>query len=85
MKKIETRKCPLCGGTMVKSKTKRGGYARFFWAPPWKSRTTGMLKPIIEATPWLCLDCGAVMAFVDDETRETLREEYEKERATGIV
>ena len=78
--KVETRECPLCGGTMVKSKTKRGGYARFFWQPPWKSKTTGLIKPFIEATPWLCLDCGVVLAFVDEGTLATLREEFEEKR-----
>ncbi|MFA4668647.1 hypothetical protein QDY65_09055 [Pyrococcus kukulkanii] len=39
---METRKCPLCGGIMVKSKSKTGGYARYFWQPPWKSKTTGL-------------------------------------------
>jgi len=81
MVRIETRKCPLCGGTMVKSETKRAGYARFFWKPPWKSKTTGILKPFIEATPYLCLDCGVVLAFVDDETLSVLREEFEEKRA----
>ncbi|WP_010884461.1 hypothetical protein [Pyrococcus horikoshii] len=57
---VETRKCPLCGGTMVKSKSK---YARFFWQPPWKSKTVGFLKPTIEVTPWLCLNCGVVLAL----------------------
>ncbi len=79
--RIETRKCPLCGGTMVKSKIKRAGYARFFWQPPWKSRTTGVLRPFIEATPWLCLDCGVVLAFVDGEALPTLKEEFEEKRA----
>ena len=80
MTKVETRKCPLCGGTMVRSKTKRAGYARFFWKPPWKSKTTGMLRPSIEATPWLCLDCGVVLAFVDEETLSTLRQEFEEKK-----
>ena len=81
---VETRKCPLCGGRMVKSKTKRAGYARFFWAPPWKSRLTGLLKPVIEVTPWLCLDCGVVMAFVDEDERSVLREEFEENREVGL-
>ncbi|WP_457751372.1 hypothetical protein [Thermococcus sp.] len=78
---VETRKCPLCGGTMVKSAEKHYSYARFFWKPPWKSKTTGLLKPIVEATPYLCLDCGVVLAFVDEETRNTLKEEFEQQRA----
>ncbi|WP_297505962.1 hypothetical protein [Thermococcus sp.] len=77
---IETRRCPLCGGTMVRSKTKREGYSRFFWQPPWKSKTTGLLKPFIEATPYLCLDCGVVLAFVDDEARSILRGEFEEKK-----
>ena len=81
MDRIETRKCPLCGGTMVRSKAKIAGHARFFWQPLWKSRTTGLLRPFIDATPWLCLDCSVVLAFVDEETLSTLREEFEEKRA----
>ena len=80
MSRIETRKCPICGGTMVKSKSERAGYARFFWQPPWKSKTTGVLRPFIEATPWLCLDCGVVLAFVDEDKLQTLRAEFEEKR-----
>ncbi|WP_456368175.1 hypothetical protein [Thermococcus sp.] len=65
---------------MVKSKSERAGYARFFWQPPWKSRTTGLLKPSIDATPWLCLDCGVVLAFVDEDKLQTLRAEFEEKR-----
>jgi len=84
MSEIRTRKCPLCGGTMVMSKTGRAGYARFFWAPPWKSRLTGTLKPVVEATPWLCLDCGAVIAFVDEDKLLTLRKEFEENRGVDL-
>ena len=77
---IETRKCPLCGGTMVKSAIKNYGHARFFWKPPWKSKTTGILRPFIEAIPWLCLDCGVVLAFVDEGKLQTLRAEFEEKK-----
>ncbi|MFA4803561.1 hypothetical protein P8X34_02185 [Pyrococcus kukulkanii] len=80
---METRKCPLCGGIMVKSKSKTGGYARYFWQPPWKSKTTGLLRPVLEATPWLCLDCGAVIAYIEDEKLQILREEFEEEKLKG--
>ena len=65
---------------MVKSKAKNAGYARFFWKPPWKSKATGILRPVVEATPYLCLNCGVVLAFVDDETLSTLREEFEEKK-----
>ncbi|WP_297504966.1 hypothetical protein [Thermococcus sp.] len=70
---------------MVRSKTKRGGYSRFFWQPPWKSKTTGLLRPFIEATPYLCLDCGVVLAFVDEGTLSSLREEFEEKRTEVSV
>ncbi len=85
MTKVKTRKCPLCGGTMVRSKTKRGAYSRFFWQPPWKSKTTGVLRPFIEATPYLCLDCGVVLAFVDEGTLSSLRGEFEEKRTEVSV
>ena len=66
---------------MVKSAIRNYGHARFFWKPPWKSRTTGILRPTIEATPWLCLDCGVVLAFVEGETLSTLRQEFEEQRS----
>ena len=69
---------------MIKSKTRRAGYARFFWAPPWKSKLTGMLKPVIEATPWLCLDCGAVIAFVDEDKLHILRQEFEENHGVDL-
>jgi len=80
MAKIETRKCPICGGTMIRSKKKIAGHARFFWYPPWKSKTTGILKPVIDAVPWLCLDCGVVLAFVDEEKLQILRAEFEEKK-----
>ncbi|MFA4645973.1 hypothetical protein P8X24_01665 [Pyrococcus kukulkanii] len=68
---------------MVKSRGKYAGHARYFWQPPWKSKTTGLLRPVLEATPWLCLDCGAVIAYIEDEKLQILREEFEEEKLKG--
>lgn len=82
---METRKCPFCGGTMVPSKTDLLGHARYFWVPPWKSRLTGLLKPGVKGRPWLCINCGAVVAYVDEKKLSILREEYEQKKLEGSI
>ncbi|ASA77505.1 hypothetical protein CDI07_04075 [Thermococcus sp. 5-4] len=80
---VETRKCPLCGGTMVPSKVERYGYSTYFWIPPWKSKVTGILNKAVYGRVWLCLDCGALIPYVDGDTVARLREEFETLKAEG--
>lgn len=82
---VETKRCPLCGGTMVPSKVESHGYSTYFWVPPWKSKTTGLLKSAVYGRGWLCLDCGALIPYVDAETVAKLREEYEQLKLEGRV
>ena len=80
---VETKKCPLCGGTMVPSKVKQYGYSTYFWIPPWKSKVTGILKKAVYGRTWLCLDCGALIPYVDESTVARLREEFETLKVEG--
>lgn len=80
---VETKKCPLCGGTMVPSKVERYGYSTYFWVPPWKSKVTGILNKAVYGRVWLCLDCGALIPYVDGDTVTRLREEFETLKAEG--
>ena len=32
------RKCPLCGGDLLKSRSHTWGYTSYFWKKPWKRR-----------------------------------------------
>ncbi len=77
------RRCPLCGGEMVKSRTNQAGYSRYFWRAPWE-RGLAKLGKGIDVYPWLCVKCGAVIPYVDESLLEKLRVEYEKAKASGF-
>lgn len=82
---METRKCPLCGGTMVRGKNYQSGYARYFWEAPWKRGIKAALKGPTPAYPWLCLDCGVVLAYVEEAELHRIREEYERAKMEGTL
>lgn len=82
---METKKCPLCGGGMVRGKSHQEGYARYFWRAPWKKGVLESLKGAVKAYPWLCLNCGAVIPYVNEEELQKIREEYEKARIGGVL
>jgi len=71
---VETRKCPLCGGTMVKAK---GETLRSSAVPPWKSKLQSWKSPGVEAEVWMCLDCGVILHYMREEDRVVLKEEFE--------
>jgi hypothetical protein len=77
------RKCPLCGGEMVKSGTNQAGYSRYFWRAPWEKGLAKLGKGI-DAYPWLCIKCGAVIPYLEESVLEKLRTEYERLRASGF-
>jgi hypothetical protein len=31
------RKCPLCGGDLLRSRSNTSGYTTYFWKKPWKT------------------------------------------------
>ncbi|WP_297438744.1 hypothetical protein [Thermococcus sp.] len=82
---VETRKCPFCGGRMVPSKVETYGHSTYFWVPPWKSKTTGIFTKAVYGRVWLCLDCGALIPYVNRTKLSILREEFEVLRTEGKV
>ncbi len=77
------RVCPLCGGIMLRGRTKQEGYARYFWKEPWRkglSKLGGGVNPY----PWLCLSCGAVIPYVEGRDLERIKREYEREKMRGF-
>ncbi|WP_461864929.1 hypothetical protein [Thermococcus sp.] len=82
---METKKCPFCGGDMIKAKSPQAGYAVYFWKAPWKKGLKGALSGTIRAYPWLCLDCGAIIPYVDEAELQRVREEYEQAKMEGTV
>jgi hypothetical protein len=57
------RKCPFCGGDMLRSRTHRLGYAHYFWQKPWKSGLFGFGAQRVY--PWACMGCGVVLLYLD--------------------
>jgi hypothetical protein len=48
------RKCPICGGEMLRSRSNTSGYTSYFWKKPWKS---GLFSWGVEKVyPWACMD-----------------------------
>ena len=61
MSDIVVRKCPLCGGEMIKS----GKSWHLVFMPPW----TGLLSfsgARNRAYPWACMGCGVVLMYLDN-------------------
>ncbi len=53
------RKCPLCGGEMVRSRT-----ASFhFWRWPWKRKLFEWGAERV--FPWACMGCGVVLLYLE--------------------
>ncbi|USG99925.1 hypothetical protein K1720_00075 [Thermococcus argininiproducens] len=82
---METKKCPLCGGDMIKGKSPTEGYALYFWKAPWKKGFRGAIKGTVKAYPWLCLNCGAIIPYVGEDELQKVREEYEEARISGMI
>ena len=58
------RKCPLCGGDLVRSQTHASGYTTYFWKKPWKRG--GLFGWGLEKVfPWACMGCGVVLLYLD--------------------
>jgi len=57
------RKCPLCSGDMLRSRTSNAGYTSYFWRKPWKR---GLFDWGAERVyPWACMSCGVVLLYLD--------------------
>ena len=61
MSEIVVRKCPLCGGEMIKS----GRNWHLVFMPPWLGLLTfsGVRN---RAYPWACMGCGVVLMYLDN-------------------
>ncbi|WP_457753479.1 hypothetical protein [Thermococcus sp.] len=82
---METRKCPFCGGTMIRAKSNLEGHAVYFWRAPWKKGLKAAFSGAIRAYPWLCIDCGVIIPYVDEITLQKIREEYEQAKLEGLI
>jgi hypothetical protein len=70
------RKCPLCSGDLIRSKSPNSGYTSYFWKKPWK---TGWFSWGIEKVyPWACMGCGVVLLYLD--RLPAVAEEYKSAR-----
>jgi hypothetical protein len=57
------RKCPLCSGEMLRSRSANSGYTSYFWKKPWKS---GLFDWGSERVyPWACMSCGVVLLYLE--------------------
>ena len=70
------RKCPLCSGEMLRSRSNTSGYTSYFWKKPWKS---GFFSWGVEKVyPWACMGCGVVLFYLD--RLPSVAEEYRAAR-----
>ncbi len=66
------RKCPHCGGDLLRSRSHQSGYTSYFWKKPWKS---GLFDFGVERMyPWACMSCGVVLFYL--ERLPSIAEEY---------
>jgi hypothetical protein len=78
------RKCPLCSGDLVRSRTHSQGYTGYFWKKPWK---TGLFAWGVEKVyPWACMGCGVVLLYLDrlPAVAEEFKTARDGERVRGV-
>jgi hypothetical protein len=57
------RKCPMCSGELLRSRSNNWGYTAYFWKKPWER---GFLNWRAEKVyPWACMGCGVVLLYLD--------------------
>ncbi len=70
------RKCPMCGGDLVRSRSDSHGYTGYFWKKPWKR---GLFDWGAEKVyPWACMGCGIVLLYL--ERLPSVAEEFKSAR-----
>jgi hypothetical protein len=57
------RRCPFCGGDMLRSRSHNYGYTHYFWQKPWKRSFFGFGAERVY--PWACMGCGVVLLYLD--------------------
>lgn len=77
---MDIKTCPFCNGEMVKGKSKADGYARYFWKKPW----SGIFSRSLRAYPWLCLNCGAVIPYIENQELKKIKIEFERQKIGGL-
>ena len=71
------RKCPLCGGELIRSKT-----ATFrFWRRPWNRKFFDFSGE--RTFPWACMGCGVVLLYL--ERLPVMTEEHKTARARSVA
>jgi hypothetical protein len=78
MADIVSRKCPLCGGDMLKSKAAAG----WVWVKPWAG-VFDLWTFRARALPWACMSCGVVLFYLDNAP--ALADEYRSRRQSAKV
>jgi hypothetical protein len=78
MAEIVSRKCPLCGGNMLKSKATAG----LVWVKPWAG-VFDLSTFRTRALPWACMNCGVVLFYL--ENAPALADEYRTRRQNAEV
>jgi predicted RNA-binding Zn-ribbon protein involved in translation (DUF1610 family) len=73
MSDVVVRKCPLCGGEMIKSNKSW----HLVFMPPWAGyfSFSGLRN---RAYPWACMGCGVVLMYLDN--LPVLAADYRKSR-----
>jgi hypothetical protein len=66
------RKCPFCGGDLLRSRSHQWGYTSYFWKKPWKRAFFDWGEE--KVFPWACMGCGVVLFYLDRLPQ--LAEEY---------
>ncbi|HEY7369523.1 MAG TPA: hypothetical protein VIA29_06515, partial [Thermoanaerobaculia bacterium] len=56
------RKCPFCGGDMLRSRSHNYGYTHYFWQKPWRRSFFGFGAERVY--PWACMGCGVVLLYL---------------------
>ncbi|ALV63272.1 MAG: hypothetical protein PWP49_117 [Thermococcaceae archaeon] len=73
----------FCEGIIVKGKSPQESCALHFWKAPWKRGFKGAISGAIRAYPWLCLNCGAIIPYVEEAELQKVKEEYEEAKLEG--
>jgi len=66
------RKCPLCGGDLIRSSAS----ALSFWRKPWGRKLFDWGNNRV--FPWACMGCGVVLLYLDQ--LPAVADEYKKAR-----
>jgi hypothetical protein len=77
------RKCPLCSGALIRSRSYNSGYTFYFWKKPWRRKLFDF--GVERVYPWACMGCGVVLLYLDNlpAVAEDFKTALERETAAG--